>query len=54
MLVEQNAKKSLSVCDYGFVIENGNIVCSGTGDELLNNPEIAKAYLGASRDISNC
>jgi len=54
MLVEQNAKKSLSVCDYGFVIENGNIVCSGTGKELLNNPDIAKAYLGASRDIGNC
>jgi branched-chain amino acid transport system ATP-binding protein len=54
MLVEQNAKKSLSICDYGFVIENGNIVCSGTGEELLNNPEIAKAYLGASRDMSNC
>jgi branched-chain amino acid transport system ATP-binding protein len=50
VLVEQNAKKSLSICDYGYVIENGNIACQGTGQELLDNPEIAKAYLGANRN----
>ncbi len=49
VLVEQNAKKSLSICDYGYVIENGNIACQGTGKELLDNPDIAKAYLGGSR-----
>lgn len=50
ILVEQNAKKSLSICDYGYVIENGNIVCQGTGASLLDNPDIAKAYLGATRN----
>jgi branched-chain amino acid transport system ATP-binding protein len=50
MLVEQNAKKSLGICDKGYVIENGKIVLSGTGRELLNNEQIAKAYLGAGRN----
>jgi branched-chain amino acid transport system ATP-binding protein len=49
MLVEQNAQKSLSICDYSYVIENGKIVLSGTGAELLNNELVANAYLGASR-----
>ncbi|MEA5051136.1 MAG: ABC transporter ATP-binding protein [Oscillospiraceae bacterium] len=53
MLVEQNAKKSLSVCDYGYVIENGRIVLSGTGGELLCNKQVADAYLGASREKKN-
>jgi branched-chain amino acid transport system ATP-binding protein len=50
MLVEQNAKKSLGICDRCYVIENGNIMLSGTGQELLCNEEIARAYLGASRN----
>lgn len=57
ILVEQNAKKSLCICDYGYVIENGNLVCQGTGQELLDNQDIAKAYLGANRtsyDDCNC
>lgn len=54
MLVEQNAKKSLCICDYGYVIENGNLVCKGTGKQLLNNPDIAKAYLGANRTYDDC
>jgi branched-chain amino acid transport system ATP-binding protein len=49
LLVEQNAKKSLSVCKNAYVIENGSIILSGTGRELLNNEQIANAYLGASR-----
>ena len=49
VLVEQNAKKSLSICDYGYVIENGNIACQGTGKELLDNADISKAYLGGNR-----
>lgn len=53
MLVEQNAKKSLGICDYGYVIENGRIVCSGTGRELLDNPDIARAYLGAGRNYND-
>jgi branched-chain amino acid transport system ATP-binding protein len=50
MLVEQNAKKSLGICDKSYVIENGKIVLSGTGQELLNNEQIAKAYLGMGRN----
>ena len=46
MLVEQNAKKSLAICDYAYVIENGNLVHEGTGRELLENNDIATAYLG--------
>ncbi len=48
ILVEQNAKKSLKICDFCYVIENGRIQLSGSGDELLHNPQVADAYLGAS------
>ncbi|HWR22090.1 MAG TPA: ABC transporter ATP-binding protein [Feifaniaceae bacterium] len=50
VLVEQNAKKSLSICDYAYVIENGALAGQGTGKELLENSDIASAYLGAGRD----
>ena len=46
LLVEQNAKMALSVADRAYVMETGNIVMSGTGAELVNSPEIQKAYLG--------
>lgn len=46
ILVEQNAKKSLSICDYAYVIENGSVVLEGTGKEMLDNPDVAAAYLG--------
>ncbi|WP_256729230.1 ABC transporter ATP-binding protein [Treponema parvum] len=46
LLVEQNAKKALSICDYAYVLENGKIKLSGTGKELLNSDEVRKAYLG--------
>ena len=49
ILVEQNAKKSLGICDYAYVIETGRVVMSGTGEEMLQNPEVAAAYLGSSR-----
>ena len=49
ILVEQNAKKSLGICDYAYVIENGVVSMSGTGKEMLDNPEVAAAYLGATR-----
>lgn len=50
ILVEQNAKKSLSICDYAYVIETGHVVMSGTGKEMLANPEVAAAYLGSTRN----
>ena len=46
LLVEQNAKKALSICDYAYVLENGVVKLEGTGKELLNSDEVRKAYLG--------
>lgn len=46
LLVEQNAKKALSISDRGYVLETGKIVLEGKSDELLNNDSIRKAYLG--------
>lgn len=46
LLVEQNASKALTVCDRAYVLENGSIVLSGTGEELLASEDVKKAYLG--------
>ncbi len=46
LLVEQNAKKALSISDRAYVLETGNITFEGKGEELLNNEEVKKAYLG--------
>ena len=46
LLVEQNARKALGVCDYAYVLENGRIGISGPGEELLQSDGIRKAYLG--------
>lgn len=46
-LVEQNAKMALSVANRGYVIETGNIILNGTGNELRESEEVKKAYLGA-------
>ena len=46
LLVEQNAQAALSLADSAYVIETGKIVLSGTGNELLHNDEVRKAYLG--------
>lgn len=46
LLVEQNAGKSLAISDRAYVLENGRIVLSGTGEELLQSEEVKKAYLG--------
>jgi branched-chain amino acid transport system ATP-binding protein len=46
LLVEQNAKKALSVADRGYVLETGKIILSTSAQELLDNPEVKKAYLG--------
>ncbi len=47
-LVEQNAKQALSLADRAFVLESGELVLSGTGKELLNDPKVRDAYLGSS------
>lgn len=45
-VVEQNANMALSIADRGYVLQTGAIVLSGTAQELLDNPEMQKAYLG--------
>ena len=46
LLVEQNAKKALSIADRGYVLETGRIVLEGDAKDLLNNDQVKKAYLG--------
>ena len=46
LLVEQNANKSLAISDRAYVLENGKIILTGTGKELMQSEEIKKAYLG--------
>lgn len=46
LLVEQNAQMALSIADRSYVLETGRIVTSGTGEELLHNDAVRKAYLG--------
>lgn len=46
LLVEQNAKKALSIADRAYVLETGKIVLEGKASDLLNNDDIKKAYLG--------
>jgi branched-chain amino acid transport system ATP-binding protein len=46
LLVEQNAHLALSLAHYGYVLETGEVVMAGPGPELLQRPEVRKAYLG--------
>ncbi len=46
LLVEQNAKKALSIANRAYVLETGNIVLSGAAEALLNDESVKKAYLG--------
>ena len=46
LLVEQNARKALGICDYAYVLENGKINLEGAGEELLKSDAVRKAYLG--------
>ena len=46
MLVEQNAVHALQLSDRGYVLENGNVVLEGTGEELLGDDRVRSAYLG--------
>jgi len=46
LLIEQNAKKALSIADRGYVLAAGEVKLHGTGQELLTNSAVQKAYLG--------
>jgi branched-chain amino acid transport system ATP-binding protein len=46
LLVEQNAKQALKIADRGYVLETGSLVMDGTSEELLNNHDVQRAYLG--------
>jgi branched-chain amino acid transport system ATP-binding protein len=46
IIVEQNAKQALSIADFGYVLVGGKNRFTGRGSELLNNPEVRKAFLG--------
>ncbi|MGI6424821.1 MAG: ABC transporter ATP-binding protein [Tepidanaerobacteraceae bacterium] len=46
LLIEQNARMALKIADYGYVLATGTITLSGTGEELLENEKVLKAYLG--------
>ena len=51
LLVEQNAKKALSISHHACLLETGRIIKTGTGKELLNDPKIIEAYLGGKRQL---
>ncbi len=47
LLVDQNARAALAVADRGYVMETGRVVLTGSADELLRDPQVQQAYLGA-------
>jgi branched-chain amino acid transport system ATP-binding protein len=51
LLSEQNARMSLKIADYAYVVEKGRIALHGTGQELLSNPDIVKRYLGVDSTL---
>ncbi|MEY9853102.1 branched-chain amino acid transport system ATP-binding protein [Leifsonia sp. EB41] len=52
LLVEQNARSGLQAADKGVVLEAGRVALTGTGDALMNDPEVARLYLGATSNVT--
>ena len=48
LLVEQNARAALQIADRAYVLETGRVVMEGTAEEMLNQHEVQRAYLGRS------
>jgi branched-chain amino acid transport system ATP-binding protein len=48
LLVEQNVRQALRIAHFGYVMENGKIALAGPSANLLDNPMVIEAYLGAS------
>jgi len=46
LLAEQNAYLALQIADRGYILANGQVVMSGSREELMNNPTVRQAYLG--------
>ncbi len=46
IMVEQNAARCLSICDRGYVLDQGRNAYTGTGEELLHDPKVIELYLG--------
>jgi branched-chain amino acid transport system ATP-binding protein len=53
LLSEQNAQLSLGIADRGYVIENGRVVLSGTGKQLLQSQDVAERYLGIGAKVAS-
>lgn len=51
LLIEQNAKKALSVSDYGIVLQQGRLALAGTAEDVLNHPEIGHLFLGGAVQV---
>jgi branched-chain amino acid transport system ATP-binding protein len=52
LLVEQNAKKALSVCHHAFIMETGRIVLEGNPEKLMQNEDVQEFYLGMKKETS--
>jgi branched-chain amino acid transport system ATP-binding protein len=52
LLVEQNANMALSVCHYGYVMENGRFVLAGASAELQADEDVREFYLGIKSEVS--
>jgi branched-chain amino acid transport system ATP-binding protein len=53
LLVEQLAYRALQIADRAYVLEQGSVRLTGTGEDLLRNPDVQRAYLGAKKDHTN-
>lgn len=49
LLVEQNARAALAIADRGYVLETGKVIVQGPADDLLNNQDVQRAYLGREK-----
>lgn len=46
LLVEQNVRNALQMCQRGYVLEHGQLLKTGSGDELLRDPDVQRSYMG--------
>lgn len=46
VMVEQNARRCLQICDRGYVLDQGTNAYTGTGRDLMNDPKVIELYLG--------